>query len=105
MPKWHESLKRQKQSITPVENLDCIPEDASCQQGWTLLLHIKKVTPQLATNGKTYYWLLVKDKAGNSMTIIVWDYLWDEAGGFREGEMRELTVKVPREDYTAWSLF
>ena len=109
MAKWFDTLKEQKKavrdSITAVESVDDIPEDASPEHGWALLLTIKKITPRLTVNGQTYYWLLVKDRAGYAFSIVVWDYQWDGLGPFEEGEKRELTVKVPKGDYTAWNLF
>ena len=65
---------------------------------------IKKITPRLTVNGQTYYWLLVKDKAGYAFSIVVWGHQWDNLGPFEEGEERELTVKVPSGDYAGWSL-
>jgi hypothetical protein len=109
MPKWYDTLKQQRQSgrdsITAVEGIDAIPEDASPDQGWSLPLTIKKITPRLTVDGQTYYWLLVKDEMEYAFSIVVWDHQWDDLGPFEEGEKRELTVRVPKKDYTAWNLF
>ena len=109
MPNWCDTLKQQKeaerQNITAVKSVGDIPEDASPDHGWSLSLSIKKITPRLTVNGQTYYWLLVRDRAGYAFSIVVWDFQWDDIGPFDEGEKRDLTVKVPKGDYTAWNLF
>jgi hypothetical protein len=108
MPKWFDTLKQQREagrdSITAVASVADIPEDATPEQGWILLLSVRKITARLTVNGQTYYWLLVKDRAGYAFSIVVWDYQWDDLGPFEEGETRELTVRVPKGDYTAWNL-
>ena len=109
MPKWYDTLREQKEaernSITPVESVESIPEDASPDHGWSLTLKIRKITPRLTVHGQTYYWLAVRDKTGYPFSIVVWSHQWDDLGPFAEGEVRQLTVKVPTGDYTAWSLF
>jgi hypothetical protein len=109
MAKWHETLRQQKEaernSITAVESVEKIPEDASPDHGWSLPLKIRKITPRLTVHGKTYYWLAVRDKAGYPFSVVVWEHQWDDLGPFEEGEVRQLTLKVPTGDYSAWSLF
>jgi hypothetical protein len=106
---WFGDLSRQKQaaskSVTAVESVKHVPEDASPDQGWALLLTVNKITARLTVNGQTYYWLSVKDKMAISFTIVVWDYQYETFGPFEEGETREMTVKVPTGDYIAWTLF
>jgi len=108
MPNWFDTLKQQKEagrdSITAVEGIDGIPEDASPDQAWVVPLTIKKITPRLTVDGQTYYWLLVKDRMGYAFSIVVWDHQWDDLGPFVEGEKRELKVRVPKGDYSAWNL-
>ena len=110
MPKWFlDTLKLHKEvdrdSITAVESIDDIPVDAAPERGWILSLTIEKITPRFTVNGQPYYWLLVKDSAEQAFSIVVWDNQWDDLGPFVEGETRQLTVKIPKENYTAWSLF
>jgi hypothetical protein len=109
MAKWHELLRQLQEaarnSITAVESVEKIPEDASSDHGWTLTLKIRKITPKLTAHGKTYYWLAVRDNASYPFSIVVWDHQWDDFGPFKEGDVRQLTVRVPTDDYTAWSLF
>jgi DNA polymerase III alpha subunit len=109
MAKWFDTLRQQKEierNLTAaVESVDEIPEDASPDHGWSLVLRIRKITPRLTAHGQTYYWLSVRDKAGYAFSIVVWSHQWDDLGPFEEGEVRQLTVKVPTGEYTAWSLF
>ena len=95
----------ERNSTTAVENAGEIPENASPDHGWLMWLTIKKITPRLTVNGQTYYWFLVKDKAGHAFSIVVWDFQWDSHGPFEEGQALKLTVKVPTGDYTAWTLY
>jgi DNA polymerase III alpha subunit len=109
MSKWHEMLRQQREaerrSIKEVESVESIPEDADPDDGWTLTLKIRKVTPRLTTHGQTYYWLAVRDKAGYPFSIVVWSHQWSDLGPFEDGDVRQFTVKVPTGEYTAWSLF
>jgi len=109
MAKWFDTLKEQREaerdSVTVVDSVDNIPEDASPEHGWVLSLSVKKITPRLTVSGQTYYWLLVKDKGGHVFSIVVWDRQWHALGAIEEGETRKLTVRVPQGDYTAWNLF
>ena len=108
MAKWFDTLQQQKeavrQAVNAVETIDDIPEDALPDHGWTLTLNIKKITPRIAVDGTTYYWLMVKDKVGHCFSIVVWRKQFDDLGPLEEGDTRQLTVKVPRGDYTAWNL-
>jgi len=105
MPKWFDELQQKRQvkqdSITAIDSVESIPEDASPEHGSTPALTIKKITPRTTAHGKAYCWLAVKHRAGHAFTVVVWDYQYNDLVPIAEGDKRELTVKVTEEDYTA----
>lgn len=88
-----------------VESIADIPINAAPGLGWKLSLTVQNVMSRETVHGKPYYLLRVKDKAGLTFSIVVWNHQWNRQGPFEEGEERELTVKVPRGDYSAWHLY
>jgi DNA polymerase III alpha subunit len=89
----------------PVNGMSDIPLDATPEQCFSLSVTVERICERTTKNGDPCFFLHCRDADTLMFSVICWDWQWTKLHGqVEEGKMVTLKIKVPRDEFTAFTL-
>ena len=106
-----EDLKKQTQrkpahpGLTQVDGICDIPCEATPHERFRLTSVVERICERTTRDGNPCYFLHCRDDAGIKFCVVCWDWQWARLERqAEEGKSLSLTLKVPKEGFTAFGL-
>ena len=112
---WHEQFRveagrrAERQGVrsgcTEVSGISSIPFEATPAERFRLTVDVERVYERETKTGDPCFFLLCRDAEGLAFSVVVWESQWSRfQGRLKEGDKVTLDVRVPRGDFSAFTL-
>jgi DNA polymerase III alpha subunit len=100
-----QNRKTRRSPPIPVNSTSDIPFEATPAQCYRLTVTIQRICERTTKAGDPCYFLQCRDADELMFSVICWDWQWERLQGETEaGKSVTLDVRVPRDEYTAFTL-